>query len=107
MPAYIYLGFAILAEVVATGALKASDQLTRVGPTIIVVVGYVLSFYLLALALRSIPLGVAYAIWSGVGTAAIAAIGMIAFGEPFTVVRVFWIGVIVVGVVGLQLSSSS
>ena len=98
---------AIVFEIAGTTFMKLSEGFTRTGPSLALFACYAVSFAALTLALRFVDIGVAYAIWSGVGTAAIAAIGMIAFGEPFTVVRVFWIGVIVVGVVGLQLSSSS
>ena len=64
---YLYLALAIIAEVAATSALKASEEFTKVGPSIVVVVGYGIAFYLLALVLRTMPVGITYAIWSGLG----------------------------------------
>ena len=72
---YLYLAIAIAAEVVATSALKASEGFTKTGPTLIVAAGYGVAFYFLSLVLKSVPVGVAYAIWSGVGIVLIAAIG--------------------------------
>jgi small multidrug resistance pump len=100
------LAVAIAFEIAGTTFMKLSDGFTRVGPSVALFLCYGVSFAALTLALRFVDIGVAYAIWSGIGTAAIAAIGMVAFGEPFTAARVFWIGVIVAGVVGLQLSSA-
>jgi small multidrug resistance pump len=76
-------------------------------PSIVVVVGYVASFVLLAKALKSLDVGVAYAIWSGVGTAVVAALGVLLFAESMSVAKAFWIAVIVVGVIGLQATSGS
>nr|WP_282450449.1 SMR family transporter [Marinobacter xestospongiae] len=89
---------AIGAEVVATSALKASDGFSRLWPSVLVVVGYGLAFYLLALTLRSIPVGVAYAIWSGVGVVAIALIGWLVFGQKLDAPAVIGMGLIVAGV---------
>ena len=105
--AWVLLGLAIGTEIAATTALKASDGFTRLAPSVVVVVGYVLSFAFLARALRQLEVGVAYAIWSAVGTAVIAVIGILAFGESANPVKLVWIGLIVVGVVGLQLTGSS
>ena len=99
---WIQLALAIATEIAATTALKASDGLSRLAPSVVVVIGYVSSFVLLARALRSIEVGVAYAIWSGVGTAVVAALGVLLFAETMTPMKVVWIGVIIVGVVGLQ-----
>ena len=101
---HVYLGLAILAEVVATSALKASDSFTRPWPTVIVIVGYIVSFYLLTLCLDKIPIGVAYAIWSGVGTALTALIGASLFGEALSTQKVGALAVIVAGVVLLELA---
>ena len=98
---------AIATEIAATVSLKASEGFTRLVPSIIVVVGYVASFALLARALPTIEVGVAYAIWSAVGTAAVAVLGIMLFDESATLAKAFWIGVIVVGVVGLQVSGAS
>lgn len=104
---WILLGLAIGTEIAATTALKASDGLSRFAPSVVVVVGYVASFVLLARALKTLDVGVAYAIWSGVGTAVVAALGVLLFSESMTIGKAFWIGVIIVGVIGLQASSGS
>ena len=104
---WLLLSLAIGTEIAATVSLKASEGFTRLAPSIIVVVGYVASFALLARALRTIEVGVAYAIWSAVGTAAVAVLGIMLFGESATLAKAFWVGVIIVGVVGLQVSGDS
>ncbi|MGO1461267.1 MAG: DMT family transporter [Oleiphilaceae bacterium] len=78
---WVLLGIAIVAEVVATSALKASEGFTRLTPSVIVVLGYGAAFYLLSLALRTIPVGIAYAIWAGLGIVLMAAVGWLAFGQ--------------------------
>ena len=98
----MWLALAIGSEIIATVALKLSEGFTRPIPVIFVVAGYGLSFYALSLSLRTIPLGVVYAIWSGVGTAAIALIGVLLFKELLDVVKVAGIGLIIVGVVMLK-----
>ncbi|MFI1093772.1 DMT family transporter [Streptomyces sp. NPDC020917] len=96
---YVLLALAIAAEVCATSCLKLTDGYTRLWPTVAVAAGYVLSFVLLGRALTRIPVSVAYAVWSGAGTAAVVAIGALAFGE--TPGRSQWAGIalVVVGVV--------
>ena len=98
----LYLAFAITSEVIATVALKASDGFSRPVPVAIVVAGYAISFWLLALVLRHFSVGTTYAIWSAVGTAAIALIGIAAYGESVNVLKVASLGLIVLGVVGLN-----
>lgn len=102
---WILLALAIGTEIAATTALKASDGLTRLLPSVVVVVGYVASFVLLAKALKSLDVGVAYAIWSGVGTAVVAALGVLLFAESMSLAKGVWIAVIIVGVIGLQATS--
>jgi small multidrug resistance pump len=102
--AWLYLVLAIATEVAGTVALRFTDGFTRVVPSLVVVVGYGLSFVLLALTLRELSLGLTYAVWAGAGTAAIAVIGMLALGEPITALRLASLGVIVAGVVGLNLA---
>ncbi|MEA2246832.1 MAG: small multidrug resistance pump [Solirubrobacteraceae bacterium] len=106
MPAWVLLSLAIAVEVAATIALRASEGFTRVVPSLIVVLGYGLAFYLLAIILRSIPVSVAYAVWSGVGTAAVAIIGMTLLGEPAGALKVASLALIVVGVIGLNLGGA-
>lgn len=97
-----WLALAIGSEVVATTALKLSDGFTRIGWGAVVVVGYGISFYALSVTLRSIPLGVVYAVWSGVGTAVIVLIGYVLFREVLDVVKLAGIGLIVIGVAMLN-----
>jgi small multidrug resistance pump len=103
----LVLLLAILTEVVGTVALKASEGFTRLGPNVLVVVGYGLSFYLLALALKQIPLGIAYAIWSGLGTAGAVVAGMLLWRESLNLAGVVGILLIVAGVVLLNLFSGA
>jgi small multidrug resistance pump len=107
MPAGVLLGLAIAVEVCATLALRASDGFSRPGYVVVVVIGYAISFWLLSLVLRDISVGTSYAIWAGVGTAALAIIGMVALGEPATALRIASIALIVAGVVGLNLAGGS
>jgi small multidrug resistance pump len=98
-----WLALAISTEVVATTALKLSDGFTKLGWGAVVLAGYGVSFYSLSVSLRSIPLGVVYAVWSGLGTAAIVVIGYFVFGEVLGLVKLAAIGLIIVGVVMLNL----
>jgi small multidrug resistance pump len=106
MPAGALLALAIAIEVGATISLRYSDGFTKPLPSAIVVVGYVLSFYLLALVLRDISVSTAYAVWAGAGTAAVALIGMAILGEPATAVKIGAILLIVVGVIALNLAGA-
>lgn len=103
----IYLAVAILSEVVGTSALKASDGFSKPLPSIVVVVGYGVSFLLLSLALRSIPVAVAYAIWSGVGQALIALVAWFAFRQTLNAGEIAGMGLIICGVVLLSLFSQT
>jgi small multidrug resistance pump len=104
---WILLIGAIASEVVATAALKLSNGLTRPAPSVLVAVGYLLSFALLARALKlGLQVSVAYAIWSGIGTAAIAVIGMLLLNEPLTTAKVLGIALVIGGVVALNLGSA-
>ncbi|MDR3447233.1 MULTISPECIES: DMT family transporter [Dyella] len=107
MKAWLLLGTAILAEVIATSALKASDGFSRWLPSIAVVIGYGIAFYCLSLTLRHIPIGIAYAVWSGVGTALIALIGVVAYQQKLDLPAMLGIGLIVAGVLVLNLFSKS
>ncbi|MHA3903203.1 DMT family transporter [Castellaniella sp. WN] len=106
-PSWIYLSIAILAEVIATSTLKISDGFTRPLPSAITLIGYGLAFYLLALALKTIPVGVAYAVWSGVGIVAIALIGYFIFGQTLDGPAVIGIVLILAGVLVLNVFSGS
>ncbi len=100
----LYLAAAIFLEICGTTALKLSEGLTRIGPAGAVVVCYAASFALLSLALRGIDLSMAYALWSGVGTAIVAAIGIVWFGESAGAWKLLSLALIVSGVAGLHLS---
>jgi small multidrug resistance pump len=103
---YLLLAAAIAAEVVATTAMKYSEGFSRLGPSLVTFVGYVVSFGLLAQTLKTLSIGTAYAIWSGVGTAAVAAIGLVLFGEGLTLAKVAGIVLIIGGVVVLNLGGA-
>ena len=107
MTPWLYLAAAIVAEVMGTSALKASASFTRLGPSLLVVVAYGAAFYLLALTLRSIPIGVAYAIWSGVGTVLIALVGWWLWGQRLDAAGMLGIALIIAGVLVLNLRSRS
>jgi small multidrug resistance pump len=98
----IYLTLAIASEVIATIALKSSEGFSRPLPAAIVVVGYGISFFLLALVLKHMSVGTTYAVWSAVGTAAIAIIGIVAYGEGANLLKIASLGLIILGVVGLN-----
>jgi len=102
----LFLSIAILAEVAGTVALKYTEGFTRLGPSAIVVVGYGLSFWMLALVLKALPIGLTYAVWAAVGTALIAVIGIFAFDEPATMLKLASLALIIAGVVGLNLAGS-
>ncbi|MDT3441061.1 MULTISPECIES: multidrug efflux SMR transporter [unclassified Pseudofrankia] len=106
MTAAVQLALAIVLEIVATTALRQSNGFTKLWPTLLVATCYPVSFYLLSRALRTISLAVAYAIWSGVGTAIVAMIGVLAFKEEMSVLKASCLGLIIVGVIGLQLGGS-
>ncbi len=106
MQSWLLLLGAIVAEVGGTTCLKLSEGFSRLAPSLGVVVLYPLSFFFLAAVLKVIDVSVAYAIWSGLGTALIAAIGILIFGEPLSAARLVSLGFIIVGVVGLQLTGA-
>lgn len=105
--AQVHLTLAILAEVVATSSLKASDGLSRPLPTAIVVIGYATAFYFLSLALRSVPVGLAYAIWSGAGIVLVSLAGWALFGQRIDLAGAIGITLILAGVLVLNLFSQA
>jgi small multidrug resistance pump len=107
MKTFLLLFLAILAEVVATSALKASDGFTRLIPSFLVVVGYGAAFTCLSLTLKTLPLGVAYAIWSGVGTALVAVIGWLYYKQQLDLPAILGITLIISGAVVLNVFSTS
>ena len=106
MPVSILLAVAILSEVAGTIALKYTDGFTRLLPSAVVVAGYALSFWMLALVLQKLPIGLTYAVWAAAGTAMVAAIGILAFGEAAGTLKLLSLGLIIAGVVGLNLAGS-
>jgi small multidrug resistance pump len=105
--AYLYLAIAIIAEVTATSALKASNEFTKLIPSTIVVVGYGLAFYFLTLVLRTIPIGITYAVWSGLGIVLVTIIGTILYKQIPDSAAIIGMGLIVLGVVVIHLFSKT
>jgi small multidrug resistance pump len=103
--AYVYLLIAIVAEVIATSTLRASAEFTRFSPSVVVVAGYCASFYFLALVMRTIPVGVSYAIWSGLGIVLITAAGAVIYRQIPDAAALLGMALIVAGVVVIQLFS--
>jgi multidrug transporter EmrE-like cation transporter len=104
---WLYLAIAISCEVVATSALKASEGFTRWQPSLVVVAGYGLAFYFLSLTLRTIPVGVAYAVWSGAGVVLITLVGWMFLGQKLDAAAFLGIGLIATGVIVLNVFSKS
>ena len=104
---YLYLGIAIVAEVAATTALRASDGFTRLLPSIGVVIGYAIAFYCLALTLRTLPVGVAYAIWSGVGIVLVSLLGWLVYRQTLDAAALLGMGLIIAGVLVINLFSKT
>jgi small multidrug resistance pump len=104
---WIYLSAAIVTEVVGTVFLRFTDGFTRPVPSVVVVITYVASIWLTALALRELEISLAYAVWAGVGTAAVAIIGMTALGETVNGLKLASIALVIGGVVGLNLSGAN
>ena len=107
MMSWAYLLTAIVAEVIATSALKASDGFSRLWPSVITVVGYCIAFYCLSLTLRHMPVGVAYAVWSGLGVVLITAVSWIMFGQKLDAAALLGMGLIVAGVIVMNVFSKS
>ena len=106
-PHYIHLILAIITETIGTTALQASAQFTRLWPSVLCVVAYAASFYLLALALRVMPVGILYAIWSGLGIVLIAGIGFAVFGQKLDLPAIIGMGLIIAGIVVINVFSHS
>jgi small multidrug resistance pump len=107
MLAWIYLSAAIASEVLGTVFLRFTDGFTRPAPTVLVIATYAVSLWLTALALRELEVSLAYAVWAGVGTAAVAVIGMTLLGESVTGLKLASIALVISGVIGLNLSGAS
>ena len=106
VPPYALLGIAIVAEVIATSALRASEGFTRLVPALVVLLGYGISFYCLSLTLKSLPVGIVYAIWSGVGIVLITLVAIVMYRQVPDFGAVCGLGLIVAGVVVLNLFST-
>ena len=104
--AYAYLAIAIVAEVAATSALKASDSFSKLGPSILVVIGYGLAFYLLSMVVRSVPVGVAYAIWSGAGIVLVALVSIFLYRQVPDLPALLGMALIIAGVIILNVFSN-
>lgn len=107
MKYWLFLGIAIVAEVVGTSSLKASEGFTRLWPSLLVVLGYGVAFYFLALTLKAIPVGIAYAIWAGLGIVLIALIGWLVFGQKLDLAAAAGMVLIIAGVAVIQLFSKT
>jgi small multidrug resistance pump len=105
MKTYLLLFVAIVAEVVATSTLKASENFTRLIPSLLVVVGYGVAFTCLSMTLKTLPLGVAYAIWSGIGTALVAVLGWLVYRQQLDLPAIAGIALIIIGTIVLNLFS--
>ena len=103
----VYLAIAIVGEVIATSFLRASAGFTQLVPSIIVVVGYCVTFYFFSLALQTIPVGIGYAIWSGVGIIIVSIIAFFAYGQTLDLPALIGIGLILTGVLVINLFSQS
>lgn len=107
MPAYLILAIAIIAEVVATSALKASEGFTRLAPLVVVAIGYAVAFYCLSLTLATIPVGIAYGVWSGAGIVLISAIAWLLYGQALDLPAIAGLALIVAGVLVVNLLSKT
>ena len=104
---YLYLALAVAFETIGTSAMQASQQFTRLWPSVLVVVGYAISFYFMALTLRFMPVGIVYALWSGLGIILIALIGYAVFGQKLDLPAIAGLGLIIAGIVVIQLFSNA
>ncbi len=104
MLSWLYLAVAIVLEIAGTTSMKLSDGLTKLVPSILIFVFYGFSFLVFTIAIKKIDLSVAYAIWAGAGTALLALIGITHFKEPLTLIKIVSLGLIIIGVVGLNVN---
>lgn len=107
MKNWLYLGVAIVSETIATSALKASEGFSRPLPSLLVVAGYAIAFYFLSLTLRTIPVGIAYAVWSGVGILLIALVGWLIYGQKLDLPAMIGMALIIAGVVVMNVFSKT
>lgn len=104
---YIFLLTAIILETIATSALKGSDQFTKLGPSIITVIGYVGAFYFLSLTLKTIPVGIAYALWSGIGIILITIVGIVVYKQTPDLPAIIGLAFILIGVIVINVFSKT
>jgi len=104
---YLYLALAIISEVIGTSALKASEEFTKLVPSIIVIVGYMSAFYFMTFVLRELPIGITYAIWSGLGIVLITIAGMFLYKQIPDTAAIIGMGLIITGVIVIHLFSKS
>ncbi|MCR9595580.1 MULTISPECIES: DMT family transporter [Vibrio] len=107
MMGYLYLTIAIIAEVIGTSALKASEGFTQTLPSIVAIIGYGVAFYFLSLVLKAIPVGVAYAIWSGLGVVLVAIVGTVVFNQKLDLAVIIGMLLIIAGVFVMNIFSTS
>ena len=107
MHPYVYLAIAIVSEVVATSALRAAEGFARLAPSVLVVAGYALAFLFLSLTLKTIPVGIAYAIWAGVGIVLVSLVAYFLYGQGLDAPALIGMGLIVAGVLVINLFSKS
>ncbi|MBN3777387.1 multidrug efflux SMR transporter [Burkholderia sp. Ac-20345] len=105
LPGYAWLAIAIVAEVIGTSALRAADGFTRLWPSLLVVAGYGIAFYCLSITLRTMPVGIIYAVWSGAGIVLITLVAMLLYRQVPDLPAVIGLGLIISGVVVLNLFS--
>jgi small multidrug resistance pump len=104
---YLLLGLAIVAEVIATSSLKSSEGFTRLWPSVVTLMGYTITIFLLSLTLKTLPTGIAYAIWSGVGIVLVSAIGWFGYGQKLDTPAIIGLGLIIAGVIVVNVFSKS
>lgn len=107
MKNYLFLLLAIVFETIATSSLKASEQFTKLVPSLITIIGYIATFYLLSLTLRSIPVGIAYAIWSGIGIVLVTLVGIVMFKQVPDLPAIIGLLLIIAGVVVINVFSKT
>ncbi len=107
LKSWIFLGVAIVAEVVATSGLKASEGFTRLWPSLLVIAGYSVAFYFLSISLKDIPVGLAYAIWAGLGIVLVALIGWLIYGQTLDAASVIGMAMIIGGVAVINVFSKT
>jgi len=105
MNGFVYLAIAIVAEVIATSSLKATDGFTRLAPSVLVVLGYGIAFWMLSLVLKTVPVGIAYALWSGLGIVLVTVAAMLLYGQKPDPAAIAGITLIIAGVLVLNLFS--